>query len=414
MHLGIFSNIVFFSLLRPTCNMESLILEFEEKEHSITTHQVENKSFYYCLFKLRNNSQGPVTQKNARKMQNELFEFEQKNPTYYHLFLPQCISCDGNHLAVDCLKRDFKKVLEEKRPPSMREIFAAADYLQRDICVVQYKGNNDNIDIHTLQGYVFAPTNKRNLNVDPVFIRMSLNGGSLEFRHISETDLNLSSYYIRNLLHKHCIYCRFANDISLLFDCVSNVKETDSSLKESNNHCGDLSLTFYATLNQSDRILNIICNFELEKDNLDLFYKYVEKLNEEEKSLNDKKKILQSHVQKVRNQSKLFGEGEFYALSSVFNVDIIVETERGEWKIYMPVVCTNVDCFDSPIILSKEKQDRDTCSCLVDKPEIKGHIGKIKQDIYKTVCMYRHKPFNDFHILELPNKHRVSENILTN
>lgn len=100
-----------------------------------------------------------VTPKKAMQKQNELFEFEMKNPIYYHMFLPQCVECDGDCPPRDCLSADLKTIQKGKKPPTPREIFAAAEMLQRCICVIRF----DHVaggHIERLKGYMFAPTNK--------------------------------------------------------------------------------------------------------------------------------------------------------------------------------------------------------------------------------------------------------------
>lgn len=78
------------------------------------------------------------------------------------------------------------------------------------------------------------------------------------------------------------------------------------------------------------------------------------------------------------------GDGEFYALSSVYNVDIIVDkTGRGQWQKFMAVVCTYASSFDSLIILQNQGQkgkvcygpyvtQPDSCFCCQNIPEIQG------------------------------------------
>ena len=54
---------------------------------------------------------------------------ERKNAMFFHLFLPAYCECDGDHSPEDCLKRDLDKMVKEKKPPTPRECFAAADLL---------------------------------------------------------------------------------------------------------------------------------------------------------------------------------------------------------------------------------------------------------------------------------------------
>lgn len=49
---------------------------------------------------------------------------------------------------------------------------------------------------------------------------------------------------------------------------------------------------------------------------------------------------------------KLLGEGEFFVLFFVFNVDLIIDMMgRYEWEMYMLVVGCYLSCFDFLILL---------------------------------------------------------------
>ena len=381
--------------------MDSSFKKIQDMGLSLTTHQERGDSFYCCIC-VANNNQHPVNLKHAKDMQNKIFECEMKNSMYFHLFRPQCITCDGNHLATDCLKQDFKKMNKEKTPPSPREVFAAADFLQRYICVFKFE-ESDDINSKNFLGYIFSPMNKIGINVDPVYILMSGDENSLEFSNVCFKKSNVFPGDLTNKDHMNCVGRRFANDFTSLFH--ANVSFTGNS----SNMYSHLSSIFYGTKTLDRRILNIICNFELEEDKLDLFYSYANSSIPEQTNtkVKDKRSMLETHVESVRVQ-KCFGDGEFYALSSVYNVDVILDTTgRGEWKKFMSVICTNVCCFDSPVILQKEPTtspityrafdaNSDGCSCCWNQPEIQGHIEKMKGKIHKMVCTYLHHSLTFF------------------
>lgn len=340
-----------------------------------------------------------VTLKKAKQTQNDLFEFEMKNPIYYHLFLPQCVECDGKLPPIDCLSADLKIIKKEKKPPTPREIFAAAEMLQRCICIIRFD-HAAGVDIEKLKGYVFAPTNEL-LDMEPICILMlEQYGGCVTFSRICRVDITADLKpcpgNIVNLNHRQCFGLRFVNEFSVLFDC-NVVFGEQTEVKELFRR---LSLEFYGTEKHHDRILNIICNLELEEDNLELFCKYADNTITEETCIDAKKRILKTHIKAVKKRIKPPGEGELFALSSVFNVDLIVDnTGRGEWVTYMSVICCYLSSFDSPIILRIESKngdympyvtEPDTCSCRQQKPQIQGHIGIVKANIHDAVCMYRY------------------------
>lgn len=384
--------------------MENLRENFRKNGQTLTTHTLTEKSFYCCLYLAKHNLPQSVRSKNANQIRQDIFELEKKNAMYFHLFQPMCISCDGNHSAVDCLQRDFERMMKEKKSITPRECFAAAEYLQRCIYVLRYQ-HFDECDLTRLKGYIFAPIDKTCLDAEPIFILMFYSqNGVVEFGNIRrndtvQADLTMCPGHPVNKKHTHCFGFRFANDFHKLFDKQVSYGRT-SNVQDLFHR---LSLEFYDTELHHERILNIVCNFESEEDNLDLFCKYADNAVTDETSFNDKKKILMSHVEKIRKREKAPGECELYALASVYNVDLILEkTGRGEWQSYMSVVSNFLCCFDSPIILMKCRGNewnydakvttQNTCSCCQDIPVIKGCIGEITTDIHATVCTYFENP----------------------
>lgn len=370
---------------------------FREKGYKLTVYSKDNYSFYHCLYMTDLDIKQDVTTEKARQKQKDVFEFEVKNSIYYHLFLPQSVECDGKLSPRDCYLADLNKIRKEEKTPTPREIFAAAEMLQRCICIIRFD-HVAGADIERLKGYVFAPTNEL-LDMEPICILMMEQcGGCVIFSRIcrvdNTADLKPCPGNIVNLNHRQCFGLRFVNEFSVLFDCpvVFGEKTEVKDLYR----C--LSLEFYGTEIHHDRILNIICNLELEEDNLELFCKYADNTITEETSIDKKKRILKTHVEAIKKRTKPPGEGELLALSSVFNVDLIVDnTGRGEWVTYMSVVCCYLSSFDSPIILRIESEtgdympyvtETDTCSCRQQKPQIQGHIGKVNANIHDAVCMY--------------------------
>lgn len=139
------------------------------------------------------------------------------------MFLPQCVECDGDCPPRDCLSADLKTIQKGKKPPTPREIFAAAEMLQRCICVIRF----DHVaggDIERLKGYMFAPTNKQLLDMEPICILMMVQyGGCIIFGRICRldnmADLKSCPGDIANLNHRQCFGLRFVNEFSVLFDC---------------------------------------------------------------------------------------------------------------------------------------------------------------------------------------------------
>lgn len=377
--------------------MESLREGLQENGYSLT----DCKSFYHWMCTAGEDKDYLVTQNEAEQMENNLFKFENKNPNYYHLFLTKCVSCEGTHSPKNCLNGELKRMKRGKKPPTPRDVFAAAEMLQTYIYITRFD-QSVGTNIERLRGYIFAPTSKQNLDIEMLCLIMhKRRDGSLEFARIDRIE-NMANLMpcpgvIVNEDHKHCFGLRFLNDFSVLFDqTVAYGLKSDV-----NDFFRRVSLEFYGKEDHHDRVMNIICDFELKDDNLDVFCKYIGEKITNETSIREKKKILGEHVEQVRKRLKPVGEGEFYALSSVYNVDVIIDEHRkGGWEWYMPVVCCFFYCFVSPIILRTQNGERgcvfipydteskNTCSCRQQKPKIYGRIGKVKANIIEKVCKY--------------------------
>lgn len=372
---------------------------FKENGYRLTAFPGDHHSFYFCLLEAMKKGEN-VTQRDTRMMRNTLFEFEKENSLYFSLFLPiSGIPFDGTFSSEDSLKRDLVNIKREEKPPTPREVFAAAEMLERYFYIIHYDYKVGK-DIQKLKGYVFAPTNKQVGDTETVCLLMlERSNKSIEFLTISrldnEKDLKSFPGVMVNKDHKHCFGLRFVNKFLTLFD-NSVAYGVQPSVKDFYRR---LSLEFYGTELCHDQIQKIICDFELEEDNLDMFCKHADYTITEETSLNDKRKILKTHIEKIRKRIKPPSEGEFFAVSSVYNVNIIIDkTGKDEWELYTPVVCSSfLSCFESPIILSTNTGQKDftpcvtksnTCSCRQQIPKIQGQIGKVKANIYMTVCKY--------------------------
>ncbi|XP_061176150.1 uncharacterized protein LOC133185108 [Saccostrea echinata] len=386
----------------------------QRKGYIVTTHPKDKNSFYYSLQTALNTENG----KNVKQMRDEVFKLEVDNALYFHLFHPQCVSCDGTTHPRDCLSSDLERVKKEKKYVSPREVYAAAELLQQNIFLIRYDRSRSE-DMLGFRGYIFAPSIRKCLDSEPVYILMienqdgSVEFGNLDFRDHNK-DLKSCPWDLVNEEHKNCFGLRFRNSFRLLFDgsVRYGIKDDVKDLYRR------LSLEFYGNEDYHDRILNIICNFELEEDNLDLFCKYADNTINEETTVSEKERLLKIHTEKAKNRQKPPSDGELYAISSVFNVDIVVDKMcRGDWETYMSVACTYACCFNSPILLRLQTSRGEympyvtapgECSCRQKKPEIQGHIGKIKDDIHKAVlrnpcCPPSGKHQNHTHLKNIPN-----------
>lgn len=135
--------------------MESLRERLPEEEYSLTDCQ----SFYHWMCTAGETKDYLVTQNEAEQMENNLFKFENKNPNYYHLFLTKCVSCEGTHSPKNCLNGELKRMKRGKKPPTPRDVFAAAEMLQTYIYITRFDQSVDR-NIAELEARVYFCAHK--------------------------------------------------------------------------------------------------------------------------------------------------------------------------------------------------------------------------------------------------------------
>ncbi|XP_062619667.1 uncharacterized protein LOC134281200 [Saccostrea cucullata] len=377
--------------------MERIKAILEKEGFGLIWQPRDENAFYYIIQAIKNNSE-KRSWWDMRKTKNEIFEFELQYALYFHLFLTQCIACDGGHPAEDCLEKDFKQSRAEKRSPSPREIFATSEVLQRTICLYRICALSVKT-IKDFQGFIFTPFLRNMCTLEPICIVMLERSdgfpdfGLIDFKSHDEKILSTCPGVLLNLEHKDCLGFKFTNNYDLLFTRSSYGRD---------DHVTDLfrriSFEVYNNDEHFVRIIHAICDIELKEDNVDVFYKYAEESFREDIELDEKERLLREHVEKVRSQSKDPGKGEMLALSSVLNADIFIGKENRDcWELYMPVTSTYARCHHSPILLHVILQNQDSscykpyitnkneCACCQDKPFILGHIGMVAENLHQTV-----------------------------
>lgn len=379
--------------------MEGITKILKKEGFGLIRQPRDHNAFYYIVHAIKNSPEKPYWWK-IRKMKNEIFKFEVSNALYFHLFLPQCIECDGKVSPEKCLERDFDLSRDEKRSPSPREMFAASEVLQRNICLYRISASSVK-DVSDFRGFIFTPILRHCYAREPVCIVMlERNDGYPDFAVIDflnhEKDLKSCPGVLVNREHVDCFGLKFANNFENLF-----TTPTYSCYKNVTDLFERFSLEFYGHEEHYIRVRNAVCDFEVNEENVELFCKYAdESSNElEDIELGEKEKRLAKHIEDVRSGSKSPGRGERFALSSVFNVDIFIGKNGGnDWDLYMPVSSIYTKCLDSPILLQVQRKEslhylpfvshENQCACKQTRPVIRGHIGMIADNIHKNVCMY--------------------------
>lgn len=85
---------------------------FRNEGYKLTVYSEDNYSFYHCMNMAVLDNKQDVTLKKAMQKQNDLFEFEMKNPLYHTCFYHNVLNATGSfpqEIACHTILKLFKK-----------------------------------------------------------------------------------------------------------------------------------------------------------------------------------------------------------------------------------------------------------------------------------------------------------------
>ncbi|KAK3097096.1 hypothetical protein FSP39_006324 [Pinctada imbricata] len=377
-----------FSKLEIACRI------LRRSGYDIKTYQNDRNEFFQIV-----GEDFPGKSKSASSMRKEICEFEEKHRQYFQLFLARNLSRPLTQSEPSENFRDDLNITRKKgTAPTPREVFAAAELLQRSIYIFEFSGTKDR-DIDAMTGVVYAPVIR--LELPTAANKMTMLIMALDDRNqmipyfariIPRNDGDTIIPYpapVYNADHKNCIQARFRNTFLDMHTFYSMGQEADKK-----DFFRRLSIEVYGTDQYSNMVKKLICDLEMEDDNLDVFTKFIEG-HQEDSALDERKREMREHVEKLRAGTKMLGDGELFAAASIFNVSIFVDKGCADlWELFCPLGDTYAITFDSPIAFKRQTVDRympfvtnsRKCACEQGKINVKGKVVVVKEDIYRALA----------------------------
>ncbi|KAK3095854.1 hypothetical protein FSP39_020034 [Pinctada imbricata] len=323
------------------------------------------------------------------KARTKIEEFLQSNRSHFQVYLPKSTSWTVK--ATDDLQKDLKKC--KSLPPSPREVFAATEILQREIHIIELnKERNIHSPSSSFSHAVFAPSiltkitaAKDSDDKTPLIVfRFEDENGIVKFAEVSGNFHMLrNSFSVSNEKHKNCCIVRYQNTwTNLLSDGVCVIPSDYLDL-----YCA-FSLIFYDDMEYRDRVKEMICAFESTEENVNMIASLLKTSANDQKEIKDEK-IIEEHVRDLRWDDAKPYEPELFALASIFNVPVFVDTTGGgeHWSLYMPLVNNCNVLFDNPVMLKRNKDFKykivncqGQCFCQQRKPNVKGKFWIVKDE----------------------------------
>lgn len=348
-------------------------------------------------------------------VRKDLSKFQTRLEFYFSLFKSHKYRPDIT--TREAFRKDMT-VLEKKHfPPTLRELYAISEFMEQKLILLRVTD-----DAGTLSGFHIRPIVREMSPKAAIIILVTFVNGEPYFRLLQGEERNLGKCSVNfiNANHESCLDKRFRNsfhelDTSFVLKKIDGFSvfssealdfTTISSETEATNIFIVFSQLLYGTECMEDFVKdcvtshmkspefyemyqNLACLDEFEKEKK-WFNKLPEGKEKEFQLSKLRNKALDIHLQ----QWDSFSVGDFFAISSVFNVEIYVERGQ-EHSLFLPICSSYFEIFTSPIYVKQVSNDTlsllfsdKQCSCVRQKPVIPGHFP-IYQDAMEDYVMKR-------------------------
>ncbi|XP_062604438.1 uncharacterized protein LOC134266225 [Saccostrea cucullata] len=358
--------------------------------------------------------------------------FEREERNYFLLFKPSQYAVSKGDTAFTAFERDLKQIKDFSFFPTLREVYAAAEILQKTICLItlqsgttQFKGINIHPFLHEDEE-------------DPktIVIVLKFFEGGVYFQEVNwpkERPLETSPFNVINKDHKNCLDRRFCNSFDVLkddfnFNFLCNGTDVTVQVED--------GLTFFEVLGDvcyADKAANFFVReivgahqsdpgykelyIRLMDTNTDIYLKEeeIQRVNDERDSRKREKLEEQNRAKahkKHLKEWKVFGKGDSFAVASLYYIELYV-SDGSRHDIFHPI-CTSVDTvFKSSLFVQRTRGLNSIgkysgVSCRSEKPEVMGNfpliLGKKEEYIFNQLknspyicCPPEGRQFNNAH-----------------
>ncbi|XP_061169153.1 uncharacterized protein LOC133178473 [Saccostrea echinata] len=337
--------------------------------------------------------------------------FEREERDYFQLFKPSQYEVSRGDSAFTAFDRDLKNLKDFSFSPSLREVYAAADILQKAICLITLqKGTTEfrGIDIHPF-------LHKGEEDLKTIVIVLKFFEGGVYFQEVNwpeDRPLETSPFTIINKNHEKCLDRRFCNSFDVLKDGFNF-----NFLCSDTNVTNDDGLTIFEVLGDvfyADKAANFFVRelvgvHQLYPLHKDVYARLMEKkmnvyIKEEDiKRANDEKDPKKRGKLQEKNRTnaqekhlkewKILGEGDSFAVASLYHIELYV-SDGSRHDMFHPICTSVIAVFKSSLFVQRAKGlnligKYYGVSCQSKKPEVIGNFplisGKKEEFIFNQL-----------------------------
>ncbi|XP_062576060.1 uncharacterized protein LOC134237935 [Saccostrea cucullata] len=327
--------------------------------------------------------------------------FEREERNYFQLFKPSQYEVSKADTAITAFERDLKQIKDLTFFPTLREVYAGAEILQKTICLItlqngttQFKG----ISIHPF-------LHEGEEDPKTIVIALKFFEGGVYLQEVNwpeERPLETSPFNLINKDHRQCLDRRFCNSFDVLkddFDFNFLCNGTDVKVLVEGG------LTFFEVLGDvcyADKAANFFARNIVSAHQSDPCYREVYTrlmdidttiyLKEEEiQRANDERDSRKREKLEEQNRAKahekhlkewnIFGKGDSFAVASLYQLELYV-SDGSRHDTFHPI-CTSVDTlFKSSLFVQRTKGFNSIVkysgiSCKSKKPAVIGNFPLI-------------------------------------
>lgn len=333
----------------------------------------------------------------AKKCRQYVSDYEEKHFFYFSLFKPLFKKVGQSW--IENAKQDIKNISKYGVAPSLREFYAISEIISRTV-IVMHKCKEGKIRGVQIEPMIRETEDDRSM---PLILLLTLEE---EFIHVIKSDKNIDEIYkddfIINIGHARCLDKRFRNNFDdlqkFLFDadeitCASNYPQ--EVMETFSGEVTNLFLLFGKLIYGSEENeKDVQCLLKNHMEVQEFCPVYMQHINvgenvETEKKSNQEKRIEEEFKQHLTGW-KTAEIVDFFALASVFNVQVFVVSLNGNKKpnLYLPICGSYLYTFNSPLIfenttnrqLFKVNIEDLKCPCFQKAPEIFGQFPVCNND----------------------------------
>ncbi|XP_062585211.1 uncharacterized protein LOC134246881 [Saccostrea cucullata] len=387
------------------CSLDQL------KEHcNLSSHNHNNDELYTIAGSLTS------TKMTKSKCRQHVAEFEEKHLFYFSLFKPKVD--DASKTWMTRVKEDIRNVKRSGFAPTLREIYAVCEIINTIIFLL-FEGHDN-----TIKAWKIQPVIRENeTEKQPLILLFISHTEGLCFQRIEVNVDYLDGLDIEtiNANHAECLDKRFRNDFKDLQgnfklrgqdNFTSSIELTEEQITPKTNVFSLCSQIIYGNKVYAQAVKECVKMHMEQEDFRDVYMHFVDVksyVSEDEyngmESISDSKrkekfrsKLMKKAFEKHLKRWQYFTIEEFFAIASVFNIEVFVmpvqtegtlsENDTKGTKFFLPICGSYLFTFKTPLVFQKRYDESykailvdQECLCLTSVPEVFGNFPIVNDEI---------------------------------